>query len=61
MLSRVRTTPTDICNPIDLGKEVFAITEGAAGIQGLKFGKAADEDKTLPSINKLVGWKVRHA
>ena len=51
LMNPVRATPTDTCNTIDFRKEaVFTLTEVAAATRGLKFGKAAGEDKIRPKV-----------
>ena len=61
----VKITPTDTYNTIDFRKEeVFTLTEVAAAIQGLKFGKAAGEDELRPEMLKAlkvkgVRWLIR--
>ena len=45
LLNPVRAAPTDTCDTINFGKEVFTSTEVAAAIRGLKSGTAAGEDE----------------
>ena len=55
LLNPVRATPTDTYNTIDFGKEkVFALTEVAAAIRGLKSEKYTAEDKIRPEILKAL-------
>ena len=60
-MNPVRATPIDTCDTIDFEKEeVFTLTEVAAAIQGLKSGKAADENEIRPEMLKaLNGEGVR--
>ena len=46
LLNRIKATPTDTCDTIDFGKEVFTLTEVEAAIRGLKSEKAAGEDES---------------
>ena len=65
LLNPVRATPIDTCATFDFGKEeVFAITEVAAAILGLKSGKVADEDEIRPQMVKAlsgegISWLTR--
>ena len=57
----VRAALTDTCNSIDFGKEeVFPLREVAEPSRGLKFRKAAGEDKIqLEILTALNGEEVR--
>ena len=55
LLNPIRAASTDTCNAIYFGKEeIFTLTEVAAAIRGLKFGKAAGEDEIRSEMLKAL-------
>ena len=60
LLNPVKATPTDTCNTIEFGKEVFPLTERAAAIRQLKSGEAAGEDEIQPEILKALNGEGVH-